>query len=527
MKSVEVRERLVETLGLDLVGPGIGSPHATEQLSQAPSRWYLTGFLVPIDAREEQKSDETANEGVDEMNEAGGTDDALAPEPPVARRAVFPSSMGLSLLVPKEAKELRVTIRWGDYKPLHAPGEDDHEAVDGQGMPQAWQRTDRAEEFLLKLPTSQKPAEREVPKSNGLKLALSVRPVRDIPAFAEMVPKGTRSVSLFLVNRRKPAPDILRDAAFAFQATLEASTEQPFVPRPNLRGLESDDWDERVADLQYRDVCEFAVGHGISTEAVLDEKGDCQRVHTRWIPEAEVERVAPVSIEGVELEMEKLAQLSDVSTAKAKLSMLVTHYRTWIDQQKAKVPASPDCRRETATELLLRANVAANRIEAVSNSSRTRKCWKPFASPTRSWQSQLVAASWRSRKSIRPIPTSVLEAVSIGLHPDEPEGNRGARSCGSRGCGFAVLSHRRRQNRGVPRTGRFTLVLRRLRNPGLASVGLSVLMRYTLRLLTLDQLGQGFYVDLCPGVGTPAKRRQAGRLALRDWFMGGASSDAQ
>ena len=29
----------------------------------------------------------------------------------------------------------------------------------------------------------------------------------------------------------------------------------------------------------------------------------------------------------------------------------------------------------------------------------------------------------------------------------------------------------------------FTLVLRRLRNPGMASAGLSVLMRYTLRLL--------------------------------------------
>jgi hypothetical protein len=36
----------------------------------------------------------------------------------------------------------------------------------------------------------------------------------------------------------------------------------------------------------------------------------------------------------------------------------------------------------------------------------------------------------------------------------------------------------------------FTLVLRRLRNPGLASAGVSVLMRYTLRLLTLDQLGR-------------------------------------
>ncbi|MFM7169149.1 MAG: helicase-related protein, partial [Planctomycetaceae bacterium] len=36
----------------------------------------------------------------------------------------------------------------------------------------------------------------------------------------------------------------------------------------------------------------------------------------------------------------------------------------------------------------------------------------------------------------------------------------------------------------------FTLVLRRMQNPGIASAGLSVLMRYTLRLLTLDQLGR-------------------------------------
>ena len=36
----------------------------------------------------------------------------------------------------------------------------------------------------------------------------------------------------------------------------------------------------------------------------------------------------------------------------------------------------------------------------------------------------------------------------------------------------------------------FTLVLRRLRHPGIQSAGVSVLMRYTLRLLTLDQLGR-------------------------------------
>src|SRR5436305_8545842 len=116
MKPVEIRRELVHALGLDLIGPDRDSPLLTEVLPQSPSRWYLTGFLVPIDAGEEQKVDESAVEGVDELSDSGGGDDATTPEPAAARRAVFPSSMGLSLLVPKDAKELRVTVRWGDYQ---------------------------------------------------------------------------------------------------------------------------------------------------------------------------------------------------------------------------------------------------------------------------------------------------------------------------------------------------------------------------------------------------------------------------
>ena len=48
----------------------------------------------------------------------------------------------------------------------------------------------------------------------------------------------------------------------------------------------------------------------------------------------------------------------------------------------------------------------------------------------------------------------------------------------------------------------FTLVLRRFRNPDPAYRGLSVLMRYTLRLLTLDQLGRAARPDLCTGTRT-------------------------
>ena len=51
----------------------------------------------------------------------------------------------------------------------------------------------------------------------------------------------------------------------------------------------------------------------------------------------------------------------------------------------------------------------------------------------------------------------------------------------------------------------FTLILRRLRNPGITGAGTSVLMRYTLRLLTLDQLGRAATLILRDGTD-PANR---------------------
>jgi len=47
MTSVDVRHKLVQAIDIDLVGPDRDSDHVNEILPQAPSRWYLTGFLVP------------------------------------------------------------------------------------------------------------------------------------------------------------------------------------------------------------------------------------------------------------------------------------------------------------------------------------------------------------------------------------------------------------------------------------------------------------------------------------------------
>src|SRR5439155_10068101 len=181
--------------------------------------------------------------------------------------------------------------------------------------PEEWERTPREATLSLDLnKANEQPRELDLPGTKGLKIAYLARAVGMLAAEAN-VPTGARTVSVFLVNRRAPQPDLRKDEAFAFQVMLELKGDAEFLSRPDLRSLASDDWDERVADLQYRDLGEYAVGHNVATEAVLDDGTCCRVVRTCWIPEAEVERVAPADMPDVELSMDKLSELADSADA--------------------------------------------------------------------------------------------------------------------------------------------------------------------------------------------------------------------
>ena len=111
--TVDVRNKLVDALRLDLIGPtgSLGTPDET--LFQAPARWYLTGFLVPTDADEGQRVDPTSDDDVDQTPPVASIDENEAPEK-AATRSFLPSSMGLSIPLPKAASQLTATVRYGD-----------------------------------------------------------------------------------------------------------------------------------------------------------------------------------------------------------------------------------------------------------------------------------------------------------------------------------------------------------------------------------------------------------------------------
>jgi len=493
---IEVRSQLVRALELDLVGPAPADDLESELLRQHPSRWYLTGFLVPLGASEAQRIDATVTEEVDAAGVAGGVDDELPPEAPAARRASLPSSIGLSVLLPPGADRLRVSLRWGDYQPevpSRTTAEESAEPQSEQGAVRApfafWRRKQREEHLTIELP--ERSGELPVPNAAGLAVSVSVRPVGPRATGEGGVPPGTRSVSVFLVNRRTQAPDDTRDTAFAFQAEIEIAVDPGFIPRPNLRGLESEDWDERVADLQYRDVGEFAVGHGVSTEAGMAD-GACRTVRTVWLPQAEVERIAPEDIPGVEPGMEALASMPDAAAARSVLEPLVARYRDWIEaQRQALEPSLTARRRATAEELLRRASIAADRIAAGIALLSEVDVFEAFRLANRA----MAAAGRRRQAILRDVPPDSVEA------PTWRPFQLAFLLMNLRGVAEPVHADREVVDLLFFPTGggkteaylglaAFTLVLRRLRHPGVTSAGVSVLMRYTLRLLTLDQLSR-------------------------------------
>lgn len=189
--------------------------------------------------------------------------------------------------------------------------------------------------------------------------------------------------------------------------------------------------------------------------------------------------------------MDALSQLQNSDEAAANLMPIVEQYRKWIDGQAAQIPNSQVKRRDTAQELLQRARVAGNRIEQgiqlltdpicleafrLANKAMAqsvRRCQgpvqgKPLSSvPAPAWRPFQLAFLLMNLPGVAEPTSKDREVVDLLFFP----------TGGGKTEAYLGLAA-------------FTLILRRLRNPGIGSAGVSVLMRYTLRLLTLDQLSR-------------------------------------
>ncbi|GAA0589275.1 hypothetical protein [Caenispirillum bisanense] len=217
--STAIRGELVEIFRRDLVGPlPWDADIARERLNTNPARWYLTGFLAPADdapesddplVQEEMDIEAASAIGAGAGGAAGDEEDA---EKPGSSRRLFPSSVGLTVLLPIEVAEVDVVVTWGDYvtEPPLPEGVliDERSGGKDGSAPRTvdWVRVPRQSSVRLPIPHSGRsrhllPESASLMKRGGaLQLDVHAR------EFHFETPSGAvehvRAVTIFLVNRR-------------------------------------------------------------------------------------------------------------------------------------------------------------------------------------------------------------------------------------------------------------------------------------------------------------------------------------
>ncbi|MDI1437119.1 DISARM system helicase DrmA [Polyangium sorediatum] len=492
------RDHLVRALSADLVGPYQLDEEAIvehEILELPPSRHYLTGFLASEEERapEDPTADDSLGAGPDEPeeeNQGGGE------EPEDKRPNLWPASIGMSVLVPRETHAVKAVVRFAEYYP-------DTVKPEGRGRgKRIWKRKPR-QTISADVPLDAQVLAKGIRLQDtvGLVLYGQVRAVE----HARGLPEGTRALALFVVNQRGAGERGRRDEQMVFQVEMEIECAEGIVPRPNFSDEESDQWDQKVADLQFRERVEYAVGHGVAVEvppgqSAIDNGGSpgkpgsapkppVTRVKTTWLPEYEVRRVVAHEEAGVTVAMEELAKLQNEADVRARLERLPAAYGEWIQRQRA-ADVGGEKRAETRDALMQKAEDARRRIqegiELLAKDGQVRQAFclanEAMAEAARHRSPSRYQGGKRPEWRLFQLAFLLmnLQGVATGEHADRerveliffPTGG------GKTEAYLGVIA--------------YCLLLRRLRRAKLpdGGLGVTVLLRYTLRLLTLDQLGR-------------------------------------
>jgi len=468
----------------------------------------------------------------------------------------FASSIGVTVLVTARTTQLRLRVEWGEYRPVSVreleaerirqidaaapeatlsqvsvpeasvpqtsvpessvPQTSVPEASVPQGdVPQAgvpevdfeaegflpddvvWCRSPHVEARTLDLEPETCGPRTVLLERPGVLVQLSIRRLSALEGAGTgaHLQAGTRAVTLFLINARD---DLKRgaDRGFLFQPRLRvAAVGDPFVGRPNLRGRDLGDDDERIADLQYRNTLEFAVGHGIATHAELEASSDpesrgeapsCRMVQTTWVPSALVPRVITRDLPDVEVGMERLSTLNP-EALRAALEPLPTGYAAWLQKQQEKTLLTSPKRQEVAQTLYKEIAQARKRIAAGIALLEKDDVRYAFQLANRVMAEQALQRKPDQYGSDKRPAWRLFQLafmlMNLGAMADPTSQDRQIVDL----IFFPTGGGKTEAYLGL---AAFTLVLRRLRHPGRSAGGVSVLMRYTLRLLTLDQLSR-------------------------------------
>src|SRR5690606_33198002 len=113
-------------------------------------------------------------------------------------------------------------------------------------------------------------------------------------------------------------------------------SEKGFCPLPDNQRINTNDEDYWTNQLLYRDVHNYAVGHGCAAD--WDDSSDkVSWISTAIFPTYEIKPIVPSKIDGVSLNMLKMSPYGDFNESINELHLMCQKYQEWIKQLEDRV----------------------------------------------------------------------------------------------------------------------------------------------------------------------------------------------
>jgi hypothetical protein len=520
-----IRELLQLAVMDDLLGPAGGPDELIVDMGVRDR--YLVGKLAPRETAERGKEfpaasqDEEADPGdlivkaekptVDSPTVGGGGETEGADEVDAAsNQSLVPSSLGLTFCVDGDVERIEIEALWGCYERL---GNEDHEQAKPNGQKaKVWQRIPCGGTVVLPLTEGVLKPQAPDPNRPEILVQGSVR-ARNV--------NGDRLVTLFLVNAQEE-PETNSDSAWVFQPELVArampdAAERAIFRRRPVLASDGSDPEREALEMIYRNRVEFAVGHGVAVHALTsDDVTLATEVRTTVMPQYEVQVTETPGSDASDrpamkemlsndlLDMQKLATL-EVDALVEALNLLTKDYSDWIEEQRHRVgddvkghdtQAHAAVARCEQIRLRLQQGIDTLKIDKnalaafrfANSAMATQRVRSQYALEVRRGKDVTVGQfDVKKNRTWRPFQLAFLllsiPSLADPLHPDRVEPIDAYADL----LWFPTGGGKTEAYLGV---AAFAMAIRRMQgNLGGydGSRGLAVIMRYTLRLLTLQQ----------------------------------------
>lgn len=478
-KFYEARKIISGILEKDFVGPVTKD----EYLAEIPVQYYIMGKLYP------QKN--TVKEFNLECNSLLENEIETYDASISLSSQNNPSSMGITIILKPDVNKIYISGSYAFYKPITLEEASNHNINTSflehlnKKPKEIWLRKEFS--YAEKIVFAEKRI-MYVDLPNALQLQVYAHSFSD---------NSERVVTIVLLNKNKSENDLHSTAEFcAFQPVIKVTGDanEAIFTNANRQTYLTTDSELLELDMLYSDVICYAQGHGCSV------MWDMENPEPRWIassffPNFNLRQMkAAEIISGEVLSMQFLSSAS-VDNIVRELEIFVDKYRSWIEKQGRGISTVKKDLRDTAQSNIKKCQDACNRIDyaikLLGESTKTDgKVFRAFQLANEAMLLQRKQTLLNSGK--------IFESTKVKWYPFqlafilheltsfiEPKGHDGQEIPDRQIVDLLWFPTGGGKTEAYLGIAAFAVFLRRLREAD--SDGVTVIMRYTLRLLTLQQ----------------------------------------